>query len=121
MDPRQRAEGPCRSWLVARAAINSCNTGAGLTVVGQDNCFFGTPEVLDRLFAPYDDERTYAERIFRYMSRKSYPLPHSRPELQLTVSAEHANAPLGLPCSAASEARRQRASETVSSKCANCV
>ena len=92
-----------RSREDARFALSSC-ADAGLTVTANDNCFFGTPAVVDKVLAQF--ERRYAE-VYGNMKRRQ--LPHDRPELQLTVAAWMAGAPLGNPCRSADVDARERA------------
>ena len=77
-------------------AISSCSAKGGLTSVGQDNCFFARPTLLDALFAPFEDDHSYSEL---YAAHRRYErLPFSSPELSLIVAAARAGLPLGVPC-----------------------
>ena len=83
------------SWSILAIGLHSCShINAGLTVVGNDNCFFGTPRVLERIYSRFVPSR-YRDV---YVGMSKARLPHDRPELQLTVAAGLERVPLGLPC-----------------------
>ena len=86
------------TWRALARSLHSCSPGAGLSVVGNDNCFFGTPSVLDRIYAQFQPKKHAA--VYKGMNSMelSFHLPHNRPELQLTVAARIEGIPLGLPC-----------------------
>ena len=77
---------------MARFAISTCGD-AGLSVTANENCFFGEPAVLDRVLDQFDH---HYPQVFRGMRQRG--IPHSRPELQMTVAAGMAGVPMGHPC-----------------------
>ena len=81
------------SLPVFMLTLSACS-GTGLSVTASDNCFFGPPSVLDAVFRVF--ETRYAAV---YAKTSSSRLPHSRPELQLTVAAKLAGVGLADPCS----------------------